>query len=52
MADRDAGADVNLEQSYRHLLTLWTSGVRGYCTMLSNYLMANSIFVAVIGLLV
>lgn len=42
----------NLEESYRHLLTLWTSGVRDYHTMLSDYLTANSIFVAVIGLLV
>jgi hypothetical protein len=52
MADREAGAESNLEQSYRHLLTLWTSGVRDYHTMLSDYLTANSIFVAVIGLLV
>jgi len=52
MADRDAGADVNLEQSYRHLLTLWTSGVRDNYTMLFDYLTANSIFVAVVGLLV
>ncbi len=35
-----------------HLLTLWTSGVRDYHTMLSDYLTANSIFVAVIGLIV
>lgn len=38
--------------AYEHLLTLWTSGVRDYHTMLSDYLTANSIFVAVIGLLV
>ncbi len=41
-----------LRSEYAHLLTLWTSGVRDYHTMLSDYLTANSIFVAVIGLLV
>lgn len=40
------------EMTYDHLITLWTSGVRNYHTMLSDYLTANSIFVAVIGLLV
>jgi hypothetical protein len=44
--------DTQLETTYGHLLTLWTSGVRDYHTMLSDYLTANSIFVAVIGLLV
>lgn len=42
----------SLREAYQHLLTLWTSGVRDYHTMLSTYLTANSIFVAVIGLLV
>ena len=37
---------------YDHLITLWTSGVRDYHSMLSDYLTANSIFVAVIGLIV
>ncbi len=41
-----------LESTYDHLITLWTSGVRDYHTMLSDYLTANSIFVAVIGLIV
>ena len=41
-----------LRHTYDHLLTLWTAGVRDYHTMLSDYLTANSIFVAVIGLLV
>ncbi len=41
-----------LQATYDHLLTLWTSGVRDYHTMLSDYLTANSIFVAVIGLTV
>lgn len=41
-----------LERTYDHLLTLWTSGVRDYHSLLSDYLTANSIFVAVIGLLV
>ena len=43
---------VSPHMTYEHLLTLWTSGVRDYHTMLSDYLTANSIFVAVIGLLV
>lgn len=38
-----------LRTAYNHLLTLWTSGVRDYHTMLSDYLTANSIFAAVIG---
>jgi hypothetical protein len=42
-------ADPNL--TYRHLLDLWTSGVRDYHSLLSDYLTANSIFVAAIGLL-
>ncbi len=41
-----------LRETYGHLLTLWTSGVRDYHSLLSDYLTANSIFVAVIGLLV
>ena len=41
-----------LDRTYGHLLTLWTSGVRDYHSMLSDYLTANSIFVAVLGLLV
>jgi len=41
-----------LESTYDHLITLWTSGVRDYHTMLSDYLTAHSIFVAVIGLIV
>src|SRR5678810_1039422 len=45
-----AKADPN--STYERLLTLWTSGVRDYHTMLSDYLTANSIFVAVIGLIV
>ena len=42
----------NLDATYEHLLTLWTSGVRDYQSMLSDYLMANSIIVMVIGLIV
>jgi len=44
--------ESDLESTYDHLVTLWTSGVRDYHSMLSDYLTANSIFVAVIGLLV
>ena len=43
---------ATMQSDYSHLLTLWTSGVRDYHSMLSDYLTANSIFVAVIGLLV
>lgn len=32
-----------LRSDYAPLLTLWTSGVRDYHTMLSDYLTANSI---------
>lgn len=42
---------AGLGSTYEHLLTLWTSGVRDYHTMLSDYLTAHSIFVAVIGLI-
>jgi hypothetical protein len=44
--------ESGLETTYDHLITLWTSGVRDYHSMLSDYLTANSIFVAVIGLIV
>ena len=37
---------------YGQLLTLWTSRVKRYHTQLSDYLTANDIVVAVIGLLV
>jgi hypothetical protein len=47
-----ATGEADLDSTYEHLLTLWTSGVRDYHTMLSDYLTANSIFVAVIGLIV
>ena len=43
--------NAGLDATYEHLMTLWTSGVRDYHTMLSDYLTANSIFVAVIGLI-
>jgi hypothetical protein len=44
--------ESSLKTTYDHLITLWTSGARDYHTMLSDYLTANSIFVAVIGLIV
>ena len=47
-----APGEADLDSTYEHLITLWTSGVRDYHTMLSDYLTANSIFVAVIGLIV
>jgi hypothetical protein len=36
-------------QTYGNLVNLWTSGVRDYHSLLSDYLTANSIFVAAIG---
>ena len=45
-------AEADINSMYEHFFTLWTSGVRDYHTMLSDYLTANSIFVAVIGLIV
>jgi hypothetical protein len=44
--------ESGLTMDYNHLITLWTSGVRDFHSMLSDYLTANSIFVAVIGLIV
>lgn len=44
--------EFSQNETYDHLITLWTSGVRDYHSMLSDYLTANSIFVAVIGLIV
>lgn len=43
---------ADLESTYTNLLTLWTSGVRDYQSMLSDYLMAHSIIVMVIGFIV
>ncbi len=42
----------NLERTYNNLVSLWTSGIRDYHSLLSDYLTANSIFVAAIGFLV
>src|SRR6476661_8335835 len=43
--------DADPQTTYRHLVDLWTSGVRDYHSLLSDYLTANSIFVAAIGFL-
>lgn len=40
-----------VERTYNNLIRLWTSGVRDYHSLLSDYLTANSIFVAAIGFL-
>ena len=50
--ERPTTGEADLDSMYEHLLTLWTCGVRDYHTMLSDYLTANSIFVAVIGLII
>jgi len=49
--DRDPNPiDPNsLLQTYDTLVNLWTSGVRDYHSLLSDYLTANSIFTAAIG---
>ena len=49
--DRDPNPlDPNsLPQTYGTLVNLWTSGARDYHSLLSDYLTANSIFVAAIG---
>jgi hypothetical protein len=48
-----SASDISdLDSGYEHLLMLWTSGVRDYHSMLSDYPTANYIFVAVIGLIV
>ena len=39
----------SLPQTYGTLVNLWTSGVRDYHSLLSDYLTANSVFVAAIG---
>ena len=41
----------NLDSTYETLVTLWTSGIRDYHSLLSDYLTANSIFVAAMGFL-
>ena len=51
-ADQERESDRHLARTYEHLLTLWTSGVRDYHSLLSAYLLAHSIFVALIGLFV
>ena len=42
----------NLRPTYDNLINLWTSGIRDYHSLLSDYLTANSIFVAALGFLV
>ena len=41
----------DLDSTYNSLVTLWTSGIRDYHSLLSDYLTANSIFVAAMGFL-
>jgi hypothetical protein len=47
----DAAALRGAKHTYDNLIDLWTSGVRDYHSLLSDYLMANSVFVAAIGFL-
>ncbi len=42
----------DLEHAYNNLISIWTLGIRDYHSLLSDYLTANSIFVAAIGFLV
>ncbi len=47
-----SSSDQNsLDQAYQNLINLWTDAVRDYNSLLSDYLTANSIFVAAIGFL-
>ena len=41
----------SLTQTYDTLVNLWTSAVRDYHSLLSDYLTANSIFTAAIGVI-
>jgi hypothetical protein len=43
--------NMDAQTTYRNLIELWTSGIRDYHSLLSDYLTANSIFVAAIGFL-
>ncbi len=52
MDERPMRTPIGIDATYEYLLTLWTSGVRDYQSMLSDYLMANSIIIMVIGLIV
>jgi len=45
------GTESTREQTYSNLIVLWTCGIRDYHSLLSDYLTANSIFVAAIGFL-
>lgn len=50
---RGEGATVqDIEPTYANLIALWTSGVRDYHSLLSDYLTANSIFIAAIVFLI
>ena len=44
--------DSDPERTYQHLVSLWTSGIRDYHSLLNAYITANSVFVATIGLLI
>ena len=52
MDERPMRTPIGIDATYEYLLTLWTSGVRDYQSMLSDYLMANSIIIMAIGLIV
>jgi hypothetical protein len=52
VADANRTETQELKHTYDNLIDLWTSGVRDYHSLLSDYLTANSIFVAAIGFLV
>ncbi|SRR5579885_1053404 len=49
--ERSSISAERLERTYQNLLDLWTSGVRDYHSLLSDYLTANYIFLAAIGVL-
>lgn len=49
--DTDRLETREIKHAYDNLIDLWTSGVRDYHSLLSDYLTANSVFVAAIGFL-
>ena len=51
-SDTNQPDEQSLEHLHQNLLNLWTSGTRDYHSLLSDYLTANSICVAAIGILV
>ncbi len=52
MTESEGTQTDNLRATYDNLIDLWTSGIRDYHSLLSDYLTANYIFVAALGFLI